>query len=80
MKTCPVCHAVAFDDAAICFGCLHRYDEDSEASAPTMPLAPVEPAGPAGHAASSAPSFLVRFTPLLEPSGSLAWSCTVENT
>ena len=26
MKTCPVCHAVTFDDASVCFGCLHRFD------------------------------------------------------
>ena len=25
MKTCPVCHARAFDDAEVCFGCLHRF-------------------------------------------------------
>lgn len=28
MKTCPVCHARAFDDAEVCFGCLHRFAED----------------------------------------------------
>lgn len=27
MKTCPVCHAITFDDATVCFGCLHRYDD-----------------------------------------------------
>lgn len=27
MKTCPVCGAHAFDDAAICFGCLHQFEE-----------------------------------------------------
>lgn len=27
MKTCPVCHAVAFDDATICFGCMYRYED-----------------------------------------------------
>lgn len=30
MKTCPICHAVAFDDAAVCFGCLYRFEEESE--------------------------------------------------
>ncbi|OUO92123.1 hypothetical protein B5F40_01985 [Gordonibacter sp. An230] len=25
MKVCPVCHARAFDDAEVCFGCLHRF-------------------------------------------------------
>lgn len=27
MKTCPVCNAKAFDDAKICFECLHAFDE-----------------------------------------------------
>lgn len=30
MKTCPVCHAGAFDDAQVCFVCLHRFDELAE--------------------------------------------------
>ena len=28
MKTCPVCGAGAFDDAEVCFGCLHKYEKD----------------------------------------------------
>ena len=28
MKVCPVCGARAFDDAATCYGCLHRFDEE----------------------------------------------------
>ena len=31
MKVCPICHAVAFDDATLCFGCMYRYDEDEGA-------------------------------------------------
>ena len=27
MKECPTCGAPAFDDAAVCFGCLYRFDE-----------------------------------------------------
>ena len=27
MKTCPVCAAKAFDDAEVCYGCLHRFEE-----------------------------------------------------
>lgn len=30
MKTCPVCRAVAFDDALVCYGCLHRFDDCRE--------------------------------------------------
>ena len=29
MKVCPVCEAKAFDDAEVCYGCLHRFS-DSE--------------------------------------------------
>ncbi len=28
MKTCPVCHASTFDDAKVCYGCMHRFDEE----------------------------------------------------
>ena len=31
MKTCPVCKAIAFDDALVCYGCLHRFEEDEAA-------------------------------------------------
>lgn len=27
MKTCPVCRAGAFDDAEVCYGCLHRFSQ-----------------------------------------------------
>lgn len=27
MKTCPVCQARSFDDAEVCYGCLHRFSE-----------------------------------------------------
>ena len=30
MKTCPVCKAVAFDDAAVCYGCLHDFAREGE--------------------------------------------------
>ena len=44
MKTCPVCQAKAFDDAAICYGCLYRYGEGDDAS--TTSSAQAEPDGP----------------------------------
>ncbi|WP_165046134.1 MULTISPECIES: hypothetical protein [unclassified Adlercreutzia] len=28
MKVCPVCGARAFDDAEVCYGCLHRFAEE----------------------------------------------------
>ena len=33
MKTCPVCGAGAFDDAEVCFGCLHRFEKGGIAPA-----------------------------------------------
>ena len=62
MKTCPVCHATAFEDAEICYGCMHRYTEADEA--PVFPDAP--------------PDFRIRFTPTREQSGTLTWTCAVE--
>lgn len=32
MKTCPVCQAKAFDDAEVCYGCLHRFESEREQS------------------------------------------------
>lgn len=29
MKVCPVCRAKAFDDAEVCYGCLHRFGRDA---------------------------------------------------
>lgn len=31
MKECPICKAIAFDDARICYGCLHRFEEEAPA-------------------------------------------------
>ena len=28
MKTCPICKARCFDDMEICYGCMHRFEED----------------------------------------------------
>ena len=30
MKVCPVCRAVAFDDATVCYGCLHDFAREGE--------------------------------------------------
>jgi hypothetical protein len=29
MKTCPVCKARCFDDMEICYGCMHRFEEEA---------------------------------------------------
>ena len=36
MRVCPVCHARAFDDAEICYGCMYRFG-GKETAAPPMP-------------------------------------------
>ena len=65
MKTCPVCHATAFDDAEICYGCMHRFSDDDPAPEPPTPIA-------------TPPEFRIRFTPTREQSGTLTWTCAVE--
>ena len=34
MRVCPVCHARAFDDAEVCYGCMHRFSGREPAAAP----------------------------------------------
>ena len=34
MRICPVCHARAFDDAEICYGCMHRFGVKDAAVSP----------------------------------------------
>ena len=108
MKTCPVCHAVAFDDAAICYGCLYRFDEREEGlfgdelidSASSGFFGDADDGAGAGvgddagtgdDAANDAsdasscmqrgtpPTFLVRFTPVMESSGDVVWTCAIEH-
>lgn len=35
MRECPVCKAIAFDDAEICYGCLYRFEEHGAAETPS---------------------------------------------
>ena len=55
MKTCPVCRARAFEDAEVCYGCLHRFDGDGRDSAVAEETA-WEPADAVQRAASAPPS------------------------
>lgn len=32
-KKCPVCGAISFKDMDVCFGCLHRFEEDEASEA-----------------------------------------------
>ena len=75
MKTCPICNAVAFDDAEVCFGCMHRYGDQETEPKPPEPIAgddasPILPDTP--------PAFFIRMIPVLEQSGGVTWSCSVE--
>lgn len=38
MKTCPVCSAKAFDDARICYGCMHSFEAESQRKKEPSPL------------------------------------------
>lgn len=58
MKTCPICGARAFDDAGVCFGCLHRFEA---APLPTVPAIPCAGQGP--RPASPADPFASRSGP-----------------
>ena len=69
MKICPVCGARAFDDAPVCYGCLHRFAEEVR--------------GRAQHAAPSAsrvapPSFRITISPARAASGEVEWTCNVQ--
>ena len=72
MKICPVCKAIAFDDAQTCFGCLHQFaDGDKQAQEEKKkPNNAQEP--------KTAPEFLIRFTPSATVGGDVTWSCAVE--
>lgn len=74
MKTCPVCGAVAFDDAEICYGCLYRFGEEGS-HAEIAPTAK-EPSSQAS--ARKASGFLIKLVPLDNPSSDVVWACEVE--
>lgn len=38
MKTCPVCSAKAFDDARICYGCMHSFESERNRKKEPSPL------------------------------------------
>ena len=82
MKTCPICNSVAFDDAAICFGCMYHYDkQESEVPSEGAEAAKhVMLPGGALHArhGSVPPAFLIKMIPVFESSGAIAWSCSVD--
>lgn len=38
MKTCSVCNATVFDDMDVCYGCMHRFEEDEGAIGFSIPV------------------------------------------
>lgn len=78
MKTCPICGAIAFDDAETCFGCLHNY---AAGSGPAS--GPKQVAGEGGDepvalvGGDDMPTFVIRVipSPMLKRAD---WTCTVE--
>ena len=68
MKICPVCGDATFDDQSICFGCLHRYEDEYEVkSEKTSSICPfLRPA-----------TFRVSFEPADGGADTIAWSCTL---
>lgn len=69
MKTCPICQAVAFDDARTCFGCLHEFAEGEGVAVPSVVIDADDRVPPA---------FLIKIRPERERSGLVTWSCTVD--
>ena len=69
MKTCPICQAATFSDADVCFGCLHRFEDGEPASDP-----PAQTEKPD----SQPPAFFIRLSPASDPSGEIAWTCSVD--
>lgn len=84
MKICPVCKALAFDDATTCFGCMHPFGPVSTGASGrgySAAGAAVKPA-PAvqekqNRDAVAASRFVITLEPALKD-GQTVWSCSVE--
>lgn len=75
MKECPICGATAFTDAAVCFGCMHRFGEEPARVLPTP-----EPSKEARRCPGDGamPSFLITFAPPAASGEVGPWTCSVE--
>lgn len=58
MKTCPICGSRAFDDAEVCFGCLHRYGEEPAEPRPKVAAPVAMPPGAGGRCPAMRPEGL----------------------
>lgn len=78
MKTCPVCQAKAFDDALVCYGCLHRYDDlDPTPGVDDNGAETVVPMAIDAHVPQP-PQFSIKMTPLQDAAGAITWNCAVD--
>lgn len=80
MKTCPVCAAKAFDDAEVCYGCLHRFEEgearaDIDERSAERPIDVVRDAAEKTVATSTEPA-AIPFAPIVAAPG--GWAMRVE--
>lgn len=82
MKTCPICQAVAFDDAQTCFGCMHRFVDDVQDVGPEALETETRnysfaPDGGKGAGYAVPPAFTVMVAPELDMVGGVSWTCSV---
>ena len=69
MKTCPICGAGAFDDAQVCYGCLHRFSEGESGIA----------ARPIGAAKANPPALVISVQAVQNDDGAIEWRYDVGN-
>ena len=68
MKVCPVCKARSFDDAQVCYGCLHKFtQQEMSAYQPPRPVAQAASGGSDSFAAGNAVSQLSGCAPAAQP-------------
>lgn len=77
MKECPICGARAFDDAEVCYGCLHHYGDEGGGDAPSEEQAILQ-AISNGADNDTPPAFTIKFTPSADESGGVKWTCAIE--
>ncbi len=71
MKTCPFCHSGAFDDAQICYGCLHRFTGEEPAVSAARP--------PVGSTATgTGPALLISVQAVSGSDGAVEWRCDAD--
>ena len=69
MKTCPICGAGAFDDAKVCYGCLHRFS-DGDTGIGTRPVVATKAAPPA---------LVISVQAVQKEDGGVEWRYDVDN-